>query len=174
MSPLTDTFDLGALRLTAGEGRRLDLEVGLDGFDLGAERYVASATVPVRLDVSRTTGDGYALRLRFHAPLSGPCMRCLETAGAEFAVDVREVSQPGEGEDLESPYMTGSPPALLDLSGWAHDALALELPAQILCRPDCAGLCAVCGEDLNTAGPEHHHERPADPRWAKLSELRFD
>jgi hypothetical protein len=28
--------------------------------------------------------------------------------------------------------------------------------------------------DLNQAGPDHHHEAPPDPRWAKLSELRFD
>ena len=34
---------------------------------------------------------------------------------------------------------------VLDLGAWARDALALALPDQVLCRPDCAGLCAVCG-----------------------------
>ena len=63
---------------------------------------------------------------------------------------------------------------MLDLRAWAHDALALALPAQLLCREDCAGLCPSCGADLNTAGPEHGHEPEPDPRWAKLSELRFD
>src|SRR6516225_3550938 len=93
----TDSFDLGALRLTSGEGRRLELYVGLDPFTLGGERYaVAPELVPVRLDISRTTADGYALRLRFEAALSGPCMRCLEPAAPTFAIDAREVSQPKE------------------------------------------------------------------------------
>ena len=172
MSPRTDTFDLGGLRLSSGEGRRLDLEVGLDGLDLGAERYEPTpAVVPVRLDVSRTTGDGYALRLRFSASLTGPCMRCLTDATPAFVIDARELSQPGAGEELESPYVAHG---LLDVRGWAHDALVLALPTQILCRPDCLGLCPVCGDDLNAAAPDHHHQSAPDPRWAKLSELRFD
>jgi uncharacterized protein len=171
----TDSFDLHGLRLTAGEGRRLDLDVALDGFDLGGQTYAGPTLTPVRLDVSRTTADGYALRLRFSAALAGPCMRCLADAAPEFEIDAREVSQSGAGDELESPYIsTHSPPGQLDLRGWAHDALALALPAQILCRPDCAGLCPVCGEDLNLAAPGHHHESAPDSRWAKLSELRFD
>jgi uncharacterized protein len=117
------------------------------------------------------TGGGYALRLRFDATLAGPCMRCLESAAPTFSADAREVEQPGAGDELASPYVEHG---LLDLRGWARDALALALPQQILCREDCAGLCPLCGADLNTAGPEHHHEREPDPRWAKLPELRFE
>ena len=51
---------------------------------------------------------------------------------------------------------------------------SLALPPQLLCREDCAGLCAVCGENLNEAGPDHAHERAPDSRWAKLSELELD
>jgi uncharacterized protein len=168
----TDTFDLGALRLSAGEGRRLELGVALEPFLLGGERYpVQPSLVPARLDISRTTGDGYALRLRFEATLVGPCMRCLEPASPSFAVDAREVSQPGETDELDSPYVRYG---VLDLQAWARDSLALVLPATLLCQADCAGLCPVCGADLNLAGAEHHHEREPDPRWAKLSELRFD
>ena len=172
MSLRTDVFDLGGLRLTAGEGRRLDLNVAIEPFELGGERYpVAGGQVPVRLDISRTTGSGYALLLRFSATLEGPCMRCLEPAAPVFAVDAREVSQPGETDELESPYVEhGS----LDLHSWARDALALALPAKVLCRSDCAGLCPICGADLNTAGPAHHHARGPDSRWAKLSEIRFE
>lgn len=172
MSLRTDTFDLGRLRLTPGEGRRLDLDVAIDPFILGGDRYaVTPALLPARIDISRTTGTGYALRLRFEASLDGPCMRCLEPATPTFQVDAREVSQPGQGEELESPYIEDE---VLDLAAWARDALALTLPEKLLCRADCAGLCAVCGADLNAAGPDHGHEREPDPRWAKLSELRFD
>ena len=139
---------------------------------LGGESYpVAPELVPVRVDVSRTTGEGFALRLRFEATLVGPCMRCLEPASPVFAVDAREISQPGGTDDLESPYVKDG---VLDLHAWARDALVLSLPTTLLCQEDCAGLCAVCGENLNRAGPEHHHERSPDPRWAKLSELRFE
>ena len=150
----------------------MELAVRPPPLALGGERYpVEPQPVPVQLDVSRTTGEGYSLRLRFRARLGGPCMRCLEPATPEFEVDAREISQPGEGEELSSPYLRDGE---LDLRTWAHDALALALPAAILCRPDCSGLCPVCGADLNAAGPEHAHERGGDPRWAKLSELRFE
>jgi uncharacterized protein len=76
-----------------------------------------------------------------------------------------------EGEELSSPYVGGS---LLDLHSWARDALALALPAQVLCRADCAGLCPECGVDLNTAGPDHRHEAAPDPRWERLSEIKFE
>jgi uncharacterized protein len=172
MGRRSDTFDLRGLRLTAGEGRRLELEVALEPFELGGESYVVpDRQIPVRLDISRTTGDGYVLRLRFAATLEGPCMRCLEAAAPSFEVDAREVSQPGASEDLTSPYVEDGE---LDLRAWSRDALALTLPTTLLCRPDCAGLCPVCGVDLNTAGPDHHHEKGRDPRWAKLSELRLE
>ena len=73
------------------------------------------------------------------------------------------------GDELSSPYVTDGE---LDLRAWARDALVLALPAQITCRPDCAGLCPQCGENLNEH-PDHAHEREPDPRWAKLSELKL-
>ena len=172
MPQRTDLFDLGRLGLSSGDGRRLDLHVPLAPFHYGGEPYaVVPALVPVRLDVSRTTAMGWALRLRFSAALEGPCMRCLELARPEFGVDVREVHQPGGGEELTSPYMRDGDE--LDLAGWAREALALELPAQLTCREDCAGLCGQCGANLNE-DPEHHHDSAPDPRWAKLSEIRFE
>jgi uncharacterized protein len=167
----TDIFDIGRLGLSSGEGRRLDLEVAVDGFDFGGQRYsVPGGAVGATLDVSHTT-TGYSLRLRFHAELEGPCMRCLEGAGHELDIDAREIDQPGGGEELESPYLDEEQ---LDLRSWARDALALALPAQIVCREDCLGLCSVCGENLNEAGPDHAHEREPDPRWAALRELKLD
>jgi uncharacterized protein len=172
MALRTDTFDLAGLRLSTGEGRRLELDVAIDPFTLGREQYVVSPSlVPAVLDISRTTGDGYALRLRFEATLSGPCMRCLEPASSAFSIDVREVSQPGQADDLDSPYVEHG---VLDLRAWARDALALTLPTTVICGPECAGLCPICGVELLTAGSEHGHEPEPDPRWAKLSELRFE
>jgi uncharacterized protein len=172
MPALTDALDLASLHLSAGEGRRLQLAVAIAPLQLGGERYAADPARPqATVDVSRMVGGGYALRLRFAATLAGPCMRCLAAAAPTVEVDAREVDQPGGGEELSSPYVRGE---TLDLAAWARDAFALGAPVQVLCRPDCAGLCPVCAADLNTAGPEHHHERPPDPRWAKLRELELE
>ena len=106
MPQRTDTFELAPLGLRSGEGRRFDLHVRIEAFHYGGEPYaVTPELVPVRVDVSRTTGSGYALRLRFTATLEGPCMRCLEPAEPHFEVDAREVSQPDGGEELSSPYV---------------------------------------------------------------------
>lgn len=171
MPQRTDVFELAPLGLRSGDGRRFDLHVPIEPFHYGGEPYaVVPALVPVRVDISRTTGNGWALRLRFTAGLEGPCMRCLGPARPDFEVDAREVSQPGGGDELSSPYIVDDE---LHLAAWVRDAFALALPGQITCRPDCAGLCGQCGANLNE-DPGHGHEAPPDPRWAKLGELKFD
>ena len=172
MAQKTEILDLGRFALSAGEARRVELEVPLRALKLGGQTYAATVRrIPVVLDVNRMTG-GYALRLRYAIDLAGPCMRCLEAAGRPVEIDVRELDQPSGGsEDLASPYVDGDE---LDLEAWARDALLLELPTQIVCTDDCKGLCPVCGENLNTADPDHHHEAPPDARWAKLSEIKFE
>jgi DUF177 domain-containing protein len=165
-------MDLAALRLRPGEGRRIELDVDVDDISFGGQSYgLAPRTVHVILDISRMSGEGHAMRLRTTAQLRGPCMRCLDDAALPVEVDSREVDQPGGGDELSSPYVHDDD---LDVAAWARDAIVLALPQQVLCRPDCLGLCAICGENLNTAGPDHAHEPARDPRWDKLSELRFD
>jgi uncharacterized protein len=172
MSARTDTFDLGPFHLRAGEARHLELEVPLEHFELSNERYdVQPSPVPVQLDASRMTGGGWSLRLRLRAELHGPCMRCLEPASPGFEVDAREVDVPGEGPELDSPYVHGE---VVDVNAWTRDALALALPANILCTPECLGLCPECGENLNSAGEGHSHDKGPDPRWAALSQIKFD
>jgi uncharacterized protein len=171
MAQRTEVFELGTLALHSGEGRSLELTVPIDPFELAGQSYsAAGGDVLVKLDVDRMT-SGYALRIRYAVRLEGPCMRCLDDAGrAPTEVDAREIDHPGGGEDMTSPYMDDTE---LDIASWTRDALLLALPAAIVCSEDCRGLCAICGENLNTAGPEHSHEAAPDPRWAKLNELKL-
>jgi uncharacterized protein len=165
-------LDLASMKLSPGAGRSLELQVPIGALELGGERYeVGSANVPIRIDVSRMTGGGYALKLAMTAEISGPCMRCLKEAKPEIEVQAREVDVPGEGEELASPYVHEEQ---LDVAAWARDALALAMPVKVLCREDCAGLCPICAVDLNEVGLEHRHEPEQDPRWAKLSELKLE
>ena len=169
----TTIIDLGRLSLAHGDGARLDVPVRLDPLELGGQTYAPGGdAVAVRLDVSRPS-NGYAFRLRFPLGVEGPCMRCLAEARVETDVDAREVDQSDtDDEELRSPYVVDDK---LDLGRWSHDAAVLAVPARILCRADCAGLCPVCGEPLNDADPEdHRHDSGGDPRWAKLKELELE
>ncbi len=182
-----ETVDLDSLGLSYGDAKQLEGQVAPEDVKLGGQSYLPKPPeTGFRLDISRTT-TGFALRLRFKVGLSGPCYRCLEPAVTTVNVDVREVDQPPEpissrpgtaeeededqtsAAELESPYVENG---ILDLASWAHDALILSLPNQIVCGPDCLGLCAYCGESLNGADPEAHaHGQDIDPRWSKLREL---
>jgi uncharacterized protein len=165
--------DLTNISLSHGEGRRLDIAVAFEPLRMGGQLYAASPEdLDTRLDISRPSG-GYAFRLRFAIELVGPCMRCLEPAATDLQIDAREADHQGSGdEELRSPYVLDGE---LDLGRWAHDATALEIPTQVLCRADCAGLCPGCGESLNGADPEtHRHDSGADRRWAKLDELKLE
>jgi uncharacterized protein len=174
MSPTrTTTIDLARLSLSHGEGKRIEVPVELDPFQLGGQAYAAKPASPaVRLEVSRPSG-GYAFRLQLHARLEGPCMRCLEQGSLELDVEAREVDQAAtEDEELRSPYVADDE---LDIGRWAHDATLLALPTRFLCRPDCAGLCPTCGDSLNGADPAaHEHEQAVDRRWAALKDLELE
>jgi uncharacterized protein len=169
----TTTIDLSRLSLAHGEGKRIEVPVELDPFELAGQAYQANPVAPrVRLEVSRPSG-GFAFRLQFPVHLEGPCMRCLEPGTLDLEVESREVDQAQtDDEELRSPYVEDDE---LDIGRWAHDATLLALPTRFLCRADCAGLCAVCGESLNDTDPAgHEHEQATDPRWAALKNLKLE
>ena len=168
--PTMTVIDLRALGLRPGEVREQRLDVDIEPFLLASQRYeAATSTIPVELEISEVAG-GTVLRLAFETRLAGPCMRCLGHAEVELRVSMREFHDPSAppGDERCSDYVVDD---RLDVSAWVRDAIALELPEQILCRPDCAGLCPICGKDLNVE-PHEHADRELDPRWAALEGLR--
>ena len=165
------SFDLRRLKLRPGEQHREAIELELPAFEFGGQRYLpVPELVTADLVVTRAV-TGTAFTLAFTARLHGPCYRCLGDAVLEVPISVREyqASSPDDDE-LRTPYLVDDG---LDVSAWARDAVALALPNKILCRPDCAGLCPECGENLNDH-PHVHEEASADPRWAALEALRGD
>jgi uncharacterized protein len=95
-------------------------------------------------------------------------------------VDIEEEALPSIDIDSGTPVdMTAEPDALriddhheLDLSEAVREAISLAEPIVVLCRPDCRGLCLVCGADLN-ADPSHSHGGDElDPRLAALVAIR--
>lgn len=162
-------FDLRTLRIRSGDQAREPVEIELEPLVLGGQTYEPTPNpAPGELTVTRAS-SGTVLELALEVALAGPCFRCLQDAELALQLRLREyqAAKP-EGEEERTEYLEDD---RIDLSAWARDAIALALPDQILCRPDCAGLCPVCGKDLNTE-PHEHVDQRMDPRWEKLSQLR--
>ncbi|MCW2925915.1 MAG: hypothetical protein JWM98_3319 [Thermoleophilia bacterium] len=191
------TFSLRDLGISPGQSRHDEMDVALPPYVQGAIEFgddtgggkapksqqpgpppgiaygVAGDTVAVQLDTTAMT-EGTSFRLRFEADYSGPCARCLEPATLHIDVDAHEVHDhdaPVEDEDLRSEHVDEQA-LLLDISAWAQEAVGLRFPTRVLCRPDCRGLCPVCGVDLNEH-PDHAHEQPVDTRWDALKGLQL-
>jgi uncharacterized protein len=164
------SFNLRSLKLRSGEQYQDEQEIQLSPLEFGGQRYLpVPEQVPAELRVTGAS-TGTVFELDFSVRLHGPCQRCLADAVIERRIRAREyhASIRDADEELRSPYIADD---RLDLSAWARDAIALSLPDKILCRPDCAGLCPVCGRDQNRE-PHEHDEEATDPRWAGLAEIR--
>lgn len=103
------------------------------------------------------------------------CARCLKVFIEPFraSLDVqyrREPEKPLDREleltadEADTVYYDGE---TLDLSAEVREAALLAEPMRALCRPDCRGLCAGCGVDLNR-GACRCPEKPGDSRWDAL------
>lgn len=165
-------FPVRSLRLRPGEEHRETVRIVLDPLVFGGESYALSPRETHAELVVQRASTGDLFRLAFSTRLEGPCMRCLQPAVVSVSVDAQEyeASDPGADEELRSEYVADGE---LDVGAWARDQVVLALPAQIVCRPDCAGLCPVCGKDLNVE-PHAHAQDEVDPRWAALESLGTD
>ncbi|MCW2665527.1 MAG: DNA-binding protein [Frankiales bacterium] len=169
-----DTRELGrrpgsmrALHITAPAPAGLGL-VDLIGVPLGAQ-----LDLDLRLE---SVMEGVLVSGTVAAPLAGECGRCLEPLTEELVVDLQELyaypasTSEDTTDDDELSRMDGD---LLDLEPALRDAVVLALPLTPLCREDCRGLCATCGERLDDLPDDHSHE-VVDARWQALQGLLPD
>ena len=151
-------FDLRSLRFgdESETWRRLPVEVAPFVFG-GIEYTVPDGAVDLELRAARV-GDQLTLTARVDTELDGPCQRCLEPARVTVSACGLDYVRHGDSEvsgadDEPDAYASAF---IVDVERWVRDLLADALPVQLLCRDDCAGLCPVCGADLN-ADPDHSH-----------------
>ncbi len=106
--------------------------------------------------------QGHALLVTgsLETPATLQCSRCLKTFQLPLRVKQFVVHKELTGEDF------------VDLTENIREDIILELPQRALCRPDCRGLCPVCGKDLNTGTckcvPAH-----GDLRWHALDQIKL-
>jgi uncharacterized protein len=160
------------LELAPGAAHAVEARVPVEDLSLGGQRYALDPSDPVaRIDVVRAL-SGLHLRLRAAGVLVGPCWRCLSEARVPLEVDATEFAADGRppdapfDDDLDSAYLEDG---RLDVATWLRDAVVDALPATILCREDCAGLCPSCGTPV-AEGCDCAREE-TDPRWSALEDL---
>jgi uncharacterized protein len=166
----------GLLRATPGTVRRYPVHAGTLVI---ADDVRLAAPIDGEVRLSRT-GRSILARAELETALEEHCSRCLAPVVAPVRIVVDEEALPSIDLITGLPVdLSAEPEALrlddhheLDLVESVRAAIALAEPIRPLCRPDCRGLCAVCGADLN-ADPDHGHDlSETDPRLAVLAEWR--
>ena len=127
---------------------------------------------PVTVDVEiESVVEGLLVTGTVRATAVVNCVRCLREFDQELEVEVRELFALEPRQDEDEGYAV-LPDDRLPLDTMARDALVLAFPAFPLHRPDCAGLCPVCGADRSTTDCGHAGTENLDPRWAALTGLQ--
>ena len=142
--------------------------------DLGVELIGVPPGSEIDLDLRlESVMEGVLVSGTATVALTGECGRCLEPVVDTLTVDLQELFAYPEStteetaDDEETSVMEGDH---LDLEPALRDAVVLALPLTPLCREDCAGLCATCGERLDDLPEDHSHEVP-DARWSALQDM---
>jgi len=141
------------------------------------ENIGANSINSAKGDVTLTrTKSGIIVKCEMTASVTGFCSRCLKQIDCEVSYDFEEESLPSAAisEGLSSSgqidNLTIDESQILDLSEAIQQYALLAMPAKPLCRPDCAGICPSCGQDLNKH-PCKCPSRTADRRWSRLISL---
>lgn len=181
MSPLPSrpgrptTILLDEVEEGRSEGR---FDIDPEHLDLADADFEFDGPVGITLRVVRSL-QMFSVSGSLRAGLRGECCRCLATARDRVEAQVRFLVQRKEAsedevealEDEDEVDIVDPGVKEIDLVERLHDALVLEMPLRIYCRPDCLGLCPRCGEDLNRVTCSCA-EQVVDPRWEVLAQLK--
>jgi uncharacterized protein len=137
--------------------------------DLETELAALSEDTPISGElVLESLVEGILASGRLEGSLSLRCARCLKEFEQGFSVDLHELFVPFPHEDSDEYPM--DPEGFLEPDQMVRDVVGVELPFAPTCRPDCRGLCARCGGDLNLDECTCTEPR-IDPRWDVLDVL---
>ncbi len=145
------------------EGERIDIN---ESFGMDDESF--ASPVSVTGSIGNRAG---IVRIRATAKFdyAAACARCNKPLLRHATVPVSHILVTELTEEDDSDEYIVVEDRKLDLDALVREDAYLAIPYRMLCRPDCKGLCAVCGADLNE-GP-CGCEKPTDPRWDALKDL---
>jgi uncharacterized protein len=125
------------------------------------------------------TNRGILAHARLRTALAGECARCLRPLTTPIDIDIEEEHLPSVDLTTGRPAAISDEPDVLrltdhhelDLEPSISDAISLAEPIAPLDRPDCPGLCVVCGLPLDEGGHDHPDD-DIDPRLEALRAFR--
>lgn len=115
------------------------------------------------------SADGLLAQGLFQAVSELDCTRCLEVFQQPLQIDFAELLV-YPAKDTEDPVLGIPESALLDLRPLLRESFIVSFPMQPLCKPECRGLCPICGNNLNDSVCDHNSET-IDPRMEVLKQL---
>ena len=134
------------------ESRHYEGSVALDRLEAGVDLYEFDSPLEWSVDISNT-GDAFLVTGMAQARAHTACARCLEPVAVSLIGDVEGfflMSDQEAPDDLDADeYEILNADHIIDLAPLIEAALLLEVPLVPLCSPDCKGLCAGCGKNLN-------------------------
>ncbi len=171
-------YPLAAL-LGEPAGSRRDYAFEGIPLDLGEDLQLATP-VSGWVRFSRTN-RGIFIRGGVDTALALECSRCLKPITLPISLAISEEALPAIDIATGKPLDPDVEPEIvrlndhheLDIEPIIREAIQLAEPIAPLCRPDCPGLCSICGESLES-GPHDHDEAPLDPRLEALRAFRVD
>ncbi len=113
------------------------------------------------VDIGRTP-QGLVVTGSFSGITGLECARCLKAFEDRLHWDMTELYAFTEKSVSESGLMVPED-AQLDLEPIIRDYALLEIPISPVCKPDCRGLCPVCGQDLNIRDCGHRPQEDESP-----------
>jgi uncharacterized protein len=178
-APSTDrplTWNVAGL-LSDGVGSDRSYEIRDASIDLPEDLELASP-ISGTVRLSRTN-RGILADARLSTSLAGECARCLRPLTTPIDITIEEEYLLSVDLTTGRPVETGSEPDALrltdhhelDLEPSVSDAISLAEPIAPLDRPDCPGLCVVCGLPLDE-GEHDHPDDEIDPRLEALKAFR--
>jgi uncharacterized protein len=168
------------LKTSSQEPRHYDLSLAPDWWVAGDDPIVGlDGPLKAHLTVYRA-GSKFVLEGRLSGRLILTCDRCLETYGYALETSFRLFLSPPPAEsdrseielmeeDLALDFLTADEIQVEDV---IREQVFLSLPMKFLCREDCAGLCPVCGSDLNR-NKCGCRQGEGHPGFAKLKKLKM-
>ena len=121
-----------------GESMSVSGKLEVDGYSVGDKQLQLSDGI--QYDVVLTNaGDGILVTGMVRAHATGECDRCLEPASFNVAGDIEEYylfEEPEDEEAYEDGFELVGEDRQVDLSGAINDAVVMDTPFVVLCRPD--------------------------------------
>ena len=158
----------------AGSHQELEGFLPLECLFRGSQLFKLNEGISYKVDLINT-GGGVVLRGFARGIGTTECARCLEEAAFDVkgAVEGYFILNPSEQEIEQSDDEFTAVPAngIIDLKPPILAAIVYELPQVSLCKEDCAGLCQVCGANLNMTTCECEKEPNPDSPFAVLKDL---